>query len=315
MVFSVRILLLTALLGGVLSAAHGQNVPFIAARIPNKELLKISLKALKAGDEDYKASPPRYAAALPHFLEAQKINPNNASLNLRLGDCYLNTGDPATALPYLQKAAELETGPDAPRTHYVLGRAYQLSARWAEALKEFEKAKPVAAAPTKKSQAPEASASEVGRRLSECKAGLQLTQHPLRLFVDNLGPTVNSPEDDYSPQPLADGSLLLLTSRRAGALGGAKGPGGHGFADDVYQAAWDGQAWGPARTLNPPVNTNGADQVVATSPDGQRLLLHSDGADGDPPAGASPASWARTSTPSTAKPRPPTRPMGATCIL
>jgi outer membrane protein OmpA-like peptidoglycan-associated protein/Tol biopolymer transport system component len=299
MVSPVRSLLLTALFAGALQLAYGQNVPFDAAHIPNKELLKIAQKAIRNGDDDYKATPPRYAAALPRFLEAQKINPNNGALNLRVGECYLHTGDVPTALPYLQKAAELETSPAAPRAHYMLGRAYQLSARWAEALKEFERARPIAAAvAAKKGQAPaDASVAEVGRRLAECKAGQALTQRPVRLFVDNLGPTVNSPEDDHSPQVLADESMLLLTSRRAGAMGGAKASNGRGFADDIYMATGSGAAWGPSRVLNAPVNTNGADQAVAVSIDGQRLLLHADGEDGD-------LSETRLSAAGWSKPRP-----------
>ncbi|MBO2010306.1 OmpA family protein [Hymenobacter negativus] len=284
MAFPVRSLLLTSLFAGVLQLAHGQNVPFDAAHIPNKELLKIAQKALRNGEEEYTAAPPRYAAALPLFLEAQKINPNNGALNMRVGDCYLNAGDVPTALPFLQKAAELETGSRAPRAHYVLGRAYQLSSRWAEALKEFERAKPIAAAAVtaKKGQAPaDAAAAEVGRRLAECRVGQQLTQRPVRMFVDNLGPTVNSPEDDHSPQVLADESMLILTSRRAGAMGGTKASTGRGFADDIYMATGSGAAWGPARVLNAPVNTNGADVAVAVSVDGQRMLLHADGNDGD----------------------------------
>jgi outer membrane protein OmpA-like peptidoglycan-associated protein len=294
-----RCLPLTVLLVSALRPAFGQNVPFTAARIPNKELLKISQRALKDGEDDYKATPPRYAAALPHFLEAQKINPNNGALNLRIGDCYLNMGDKATALPYLQKAAELETGPAAPRTHYVLGRAYQLSAKWAEALKEFEHARPVAtaAAPVKKSQPVEASGAEVNRRLAECKAGQRLMQNPVRVFVDNLGPALNSAEDDHSPLVLPDESMLYLTSRRPGSLGGAKDASGHGFMEDIYQAAWDGKNWGPARLPGTPLNTNGADVAVAISADGQRLLLHSDNNPDD-------LSESRLSAAGWSKPRP-----------
>ena len=274
--------LLGALLTAALVPAHAQSVPFTSARIPNKELLKIAQRAIKAGEEDYKASSPRYLAALPHFLEAQKINPNNGGLNLEIGDCYLNMGDKATALPYLQKAAELETGPAASRAHYVLGRAYQLSAHWPEALKEFERARPVANTAVKKGQpTADAVTTNVNRRLAECKAGQRLMQHPLRLFVDNLGPTVNSPEDELNPLVTADESGLFLTSYRAGALGGAKNINGHGLLPDVYHATRSGPDWGPARTLNAPVNSNAADMAVATSADGQRLLLHADGEDGD----------------------------------
>ena len=277
-----RYSLLLTLLGAALAPAHAQSVPFTAARIPNKELLKIAQHAVRDGEDEYKAKPPRYAAALPHFLEAQKINPNNGLLNLEIGDCYLSMGDKDNALPYLQKAAELETGPTAPRAHYLLGRVYQLNARWADGIKEFEKAKPVATGPAKKGQPTlDAVSAEVGRRLSECKAGLRLSQHPVRLFVDNLGPTVNSPEDERNPLVTADESGLFLTSHRAGALGGAKDAGGHGFVPDVYHATRTEQDWGPARTLNAPVNSNGADVAVAVSVDGQRLLLHADGDEAD----------------------------------
>ena len=104
-------LLLAATLPGALLPASAQNVPFTSEKFPNKEALKAAQKALKDGEElNTRPTPPRYAAALPHFLEAQKFNPNNAALNLRIGDCYLALGDKAVALPYLQKAAQLETG-------------------------------------------------------------------------------------------------------------------------------------------------------------------------------------------------------------
>ena len=275
-----RFLLACVLATGALPAANAQNVAFSSERFLNKEALKTAQKALKNGESEYTAAPPRYAAALAQFQEAQRLNPNNAALNLRIGDCYLNLGDPATALPYLEKAVQLEAGP-APRTHYVLGRAYQQSARWADALKELEKAKPIAVGATKKGQPLDASGLEVARRVAECKIGQQLTARPVRLFVDNLGPTVNSPEADYNPLVAADESILLFTSRRAGSQGGDKDPGGSGFTEDVYSTLSKDNAWSPARNLNAPVNSTKADVAVALSADGQRLLLHAEGNGGD----------------------------------
>ncbi|WP_035567047.1 OmpA family protein [Hymenobacter sp. IS2118] len=283
MVTSIRFLLACALLAGMLPEAAAQNVPFTPERFPYKEALKAAQKAIKDGEEDYKNSPPRYAAALPSFLEAQKLNPNNAALNLRIGDCYLNLGDKATALPYLKKAVELETGP-APRTHFVLARALHLHARWPEALKEYERAKTVVASVAKKGKpAPpvEVSPVEVARRIAECKTGQQLMAHPVRVFIDNLGPTVNTAETEHSPVVTADESMLFLTSRRAGSLGGARASDGGGFTEDIYQTLRSGEDWGPARTLNAPVNTTGHDATVAVSADGQRLLLHADNNGGD----------------------------------
>jgi hypothetical protein len=280
MVSLTRFLLLLVLLSGLIVSVEAQNVNFTSDKFPYKEALKTALRALKDGDEHYLASPPRYSAALPLFLEAQKLNPNNADLNLRIGDCYLNMGDKAAALPYLQKAVTLETSP-APRAHYVLARAYHLSSKWTEAIKEYERAKPVAAAPAKKGQPVNASAADVARRIAECKTGQRLTQHPTRVFIDNLGPALNSPEADYGPVVSADASMLFLTSRRAGSVGGGKDPGGQGFTEDIYMAKWDGKTWGSARNLNAPVNSNGHDATVALSPDGQRLLLHPENNSGD----------------------------------
>jgi hypothetical protein len=285
-----RFLCALMLLAGVLLSAQAQNVPFNSDGIKNKDALKAAQKLLKNGEEHYSATPPRYAAALPLFLEAEKYNRSNAALNLRIGDCYLSLGDKAAALPYLQKAAELETRP-APRTHYVLARAYQLTAQWPEAIKEYERARPVVAGPAKKGQPIDASTAEVNRRIGECKSGLQLMQHPTRVFIDNLGPGLNSPEADYGPVVSADESALFLTSRRAGALGGQKGADGN---DDIYQALWDGNAWGPARNPNAPVNSAGTDATVALSADGQRLLLHAENTPDDlSETRLTPGGWSR----------------------
>jgi outer membrane protein OmpA-like peptidoglycan-associated protein len=280
MVFCIRFLLLPALILSSLLTAEAQNVNFTPDKFPYKEALKTAQRALKDGEEHYTASPARYSAALPLFLEAQKLNPNNAALNLRIGDCYLNLGDKTAALPYLQKAVTLEAGP-APRTHYVLGRAYQLNTKWVEAIKEYERAKPIAAGTTKKGQPVDASAADVARRIAECKTGQRLMQHPARVFIDNLGAALNSPEADYGPVVSADESMLFLTSRRSGSLGGSKDPAGNGFTEDIYMAKWDGKTWSPARNVNAPVNSNGHDATVALSPDGQRLLLHPENNSGD----------------------------------
>ncbi|WP_201979778.1 OmpA family protein [Hymenobacter rubidus] len=270
-----RFLLACALATGALFTAQAQNVLFNSQRFQNEEALKGALKAIKEGQDEYNAVPPRYAAALPHFQEAQKLNPNNGPLNLRIGNCYLNMGDAATALPYLEKAAELE--PAATRNHYVLGQAYQQSARWGDALKEYTKAKPVAVGAPRRGQSVDVPLPELIRRVTECKNGMQLMAKPTRLFMDNLGPTVNSPEADYNPVVTADETTLFFTSRRAGSQGGEKDPGGSGYTDDIYSTVGGGLAWGPSRNINAPVNTNGADVTVALSADGQRMLLHTEG--------------------------------------
>ncbi len=282
MAISIRLLLLATLFSGsLLPAAQAQNVAFTSDKFPNKEALKVAKKALSNGEDFYKEAAPKYALALAQFQEAQKLNPSNAALNMRLGDCYLNLGDKTTALTYLQKAASLESGP-AYRTHYLLARAYQLNTKWPDAIKEYEKARPAPTGPVKKGQPVDASVADIARRIGECKNGQRLMANPTRVFIDNLG-AVNSPDHDYGPVVTADETVLFLTSRRVGGQGTAKDPNGGGYTEDVYQALWDyvNNTWGPARNPNAPVNTEKNDAVVAITPDGQRMLLRTDNESGD----------------------------------
>ncbi len=240
----------------------------------NKDGLKEAQRALKAGDEAYQADPPRYPAALPHYLEAQEFNPNNAELNAKIGDCYLHSGTKAAALPYLQKAQALAPAQD-PRTHYRLGWALHLNAKWPAAIKEYQQS-----APTGSSKDGEGelviTAEDLSRRIRECRNGQELQKHPVRVFIDNAGPEINSEYSEYGPVVSADEATLLFTSRRPSANGAAKDPVGGEYFEDIYQANWQGKKWSPATNLGAPVNTKGHDATVGLAPDGQRLLVYVD---------------------------------------
>ncbi|WP_201977276.1 OmpA family protein [Hymenobacter rubidus] len=264
--------LLLILLSTALPAA-AQSIAFTKDNFGNnKDGLREANRELKAGDDEYRADPPRYAQALPHFLAAQEFNPNNAALNVKIGDCYLNSASKTAALPYLQKAAKLDVTADA-RTHYLLARALHLNARWREALAEYQKATPIGSN-TRNGEAGTVTVNDLQRRVQECLNGRQLMAHPTRVFIDNAGPQLNSPASDYGPVVSADESTILITSRREGSTGGKKDPEGNGYFEDIYQATWNGQTWGKATNLGAPVNTDDHNATVGLAPDGQRMLVY-----------------------------------------
>jgi outer membrane protein OmpA-like peptidoglycan-associated protein len=286
------------LLFSLLFLAHGQHciaqsVAFTKDQFgSNKDGLREALRELKEGDSEYRADPPRYAQALPHFLAAQQFNPNNAALNVKIGDCYLNSPNKTAALPYLQKAAQLDATADA-RTHYLLARALHLSAKWAEAIAEYQKAQPVGSN-TRNGDAGALTANDLMRRIQECRNGQQLMDHPTRVFIDNAGPELNSADSDYGPVVSADESTILITSRRTGSTGGKKDPEGNGYFEDIYQSTWTGKAWSPATNLGAPVNTDEHNATVGLSPDGQRMLVYISDNGGDLlEASLSGSAWAR----------------------
>jgi outer membrane protein OmpA-like peptidoglycan-associated protein len=277
--FSIRQLLLLLLASAALPAA-AQSVAFTKDNFSaDKEGLREANRELKAGNDDYRADPPRYAQALPHFLAAQQFNANNASLNVKIGDCYLNSATKTAALPYLQKAAKLDATEDA-RTHYLLARALHLSAKWREAIAEYQQAQPVGSN-TRNGDAGTLTANDLQRRIKECRNGQLLMAHPARVFIDNAGPELNSSASDYGPVISADESTILITSRRSGSIGGKKDPSGAGFFEDIYQASWRGKAWSPATNLGAPVNTDDHNATVGLAPDGQRMLVYAGTNGGD----------------------------------
>ena len=80
----------------------------------------------------------------------------------------------------------------------------------------------------------------------------------------------NSPQRDFDPAFSPDGRYVYFCSDRPGGLGG----------DDLYRVAVTADGFGPPEHLGPEVNSAGKEWAPMLSPDGQRLLLSSNGRGG-----------------------------------
>ena len=77
--------------------------------------------------------------------------------------------------------------------------------------------------------------------------------------VEDLGPTVNTPGDEYEPLPSPDGSRMIL------------------MADgDLYETSWTATGWSPRTRLGPEVNQEGMKVGALFSPSGRSLLFARD---------------------------------------
>jgi ankyrin repeat protein/beta-lactamase regulating signal transducer with metallopeptidase domain/Tol biopolymer transport system component len=84
----------------------------------------------------------------------------------------------------------------------------------------------------------------------------------------NLGPSVNSPDDEYDPSISADDLELYFNSNR---------PGGQGQADLwVATRKTKGDPWGECVNLGPTVNSSAGDKAPCISADGLSLYFSSD---------------------------------------
>ena len=80
-----------------------------------------------------------------------------------------------------------------------------------------------------------------------------------RWTVENLGPAVNTPDDEYEPLPSADAKRLIVM-----ASGG------------LYETRRTADGWSPRRPLGPDVNANGSEIGAVFSPSGRSLLFSRD---------------------------------------
>ncbi len=85
-----------------------------------------------------------------------------------------------------------------------------------------------------------------------CTGGCGSSSETIKDFpqvqLENLGPEVNSPYDDYSPSVSYDGQVLLFTSKRPA-------PGSIDQGDDIWMARRSASGWIEAEYLSGSVNT------------------------------------------------------------
>lgn len=203
--------------------------------------------------------------ALDYYLKAGNFNPDNAILNYKIGTCYLKSIQKAKCLEYFIKAIELN-----PRVsvdiHYKIGRGYHLNLKFDKAIESYNKYKQLISPKDLQEQRP-----IIEKRIAECNTGKKLIQDPVRVFIDNLGNSINSSYPDYSPLISADESMMIFTSRRENTTGGGRDEGDNQFFEDIYVSFRSGVTWEAAENIGKPLNTNNNDATVGLSPDGQQL--------------------------------------------
>lgn len=82
-------------------------------------------------------------------------------------------------------------------------------------------------------------------------------------IVENAGPALNSPADEYEPLPSPDGQTMILMAI-------------DGLYESHRQSADPSDDWAPRRKLDPPVNVNGSEIGALFSPSGHSLLFARD---------------------------------------
>lgn len=271
-------MLCLVILAGLLIAPQvslAQNKEFTRSFFPDdRKGLREARRNIREGDRYFTDGWGNIEKALEYYLKAHAFNPDNANLNLRIGECYLYTTGKDKAPEFLERAVELNV--NTLEVYYLLGVAYQQNYRFEEAIDQFTF--------FRQSLTPQEAIqrrSDIDRRIFECNNAIQLVKNPIRVFIDNAGSNVNSEYDDYSPVLSPDGTTLFFTSRRPLGRNPRQDGVDNKYFENVFVTRWEGDRWLPAEPLEGRINTKTHEATAGISSDGQTLYIYRGDKGGD----------------------------------
>ena len=268
--------LLIATISLTINFGFSQNVEFSKENFKDrKDELKAALKDIEKGDEYMNLETYYFKNAIPLYLNAYKLNPNNDVLNYHLGKAYLYSNFKDKAIEYLAKAVQLNPQV-APDINLYLGMGFHIDMQWDKAIDAFNKHLAILH-PKDDTGVRE----EIQLAIKQCNFGKDIANKPVRVKIDNVGDGVNSHFADYSPVINADESVMIFTSRRPETTGGGVDPLINEHFEDIYISERINGIWGKAKNMGTNVNTEGHDSNCGLSADGQKFLVYKDVNRGD----------------------------------
>lgn len=236
-----------------------------------KRIFPVANEQLEAG---------RPQRAIMNFIELHSLDSINCFINYKVGRTYLLiNGQKAKAVPYLEKAVkktnskskdnykETEAPLDA---FYFLGRAYHLDSQFDKAIAAYRQYLKVDDSVDKLRK------EEIEWMIQTCLNGKLLTESPISATTENLGETINSIYDEYSPVIDATESMLIFTSRRPTGTGGFLDLDDKHFEDIFVSQKQDDGTWGKPMSIGGNINSEGHEATIGLSADGQELYIYRD---------------------------------------
>ena len=227
-----------------------------------------------------------YSIALKVFKEAYLIDSSNANINYKIGLCYLqSSNEKYKAVQYLEKAVlnvSHKYNPEdvnekrAPEfAYYHLGEAYRDDYKFDQSSTYFKKFKDIVG--TKNAEL----SGEVSKQINTNETAAEFVNNSAKVYIVNLGDSINTGFPEYSPSISADESTLIFTSRRPGSTGGEKTPEGL-YMEDIYFSNRNAdQSWSLAKSIGLNINTTGNEANIGLSPNGDQLFVYKDINGGD----------------------------------
>lgn len=214
-----------------------------------------------------------YFAAMPLYEELVKLHPKDIELRMKLGQCYLNRYDKHDDAINIFEQIDKEK-PKTKYINYYLAKAYQFNYRYTEALERYQKH-------PEKQVLNHDELDDVGLHIEYCRVGGALYANPKPYKITNLGTSVNTNDNEYSPILPTDESFMLYTYKGYKSIGGTQNEMHQAdefgeYYEDIYISKKTNGKWGEGQSVSANINTMKHDATVSISNDGKTMLLFRD---------------------------------------
>lgn len=256
-----HILIILLVLSSIIAVAQDKNEK------KTKKTNKIAYK-LKMNEARHQYLSGNVRGGLNIYREMLQEFTNDAVVNYRVGECYLEMKDWQLAVEYIQNAKNIDAT-IAPELNFKLGEAYHRNNQLEKADEAFTAYK---TGLKKKNPL-----YDVDKMQEQVNYARKLMLAPVKAEIVNLGKNINSRGGDYAPSVSADGQTMIFTSRRADTKGGAVDKAGdYKYYEDIYISKWDSvlNDWTRALPVEGKLNTEGHDASLSISPDGNQIYIY-----------------------------------------
>ena len=214
------------------------------------------------------------------YVTAANMDPDNVRANYMSGVTTLQSTDKGAATQYFLRVFELD--PDYSfDILYLIGEAYHYDYQFNDAIAYYNRYKQKLASVASTDEEKFANDRQVERKLYECEQGKIMVEFPENVEIINVGPEINSANDDYAPVVNQDENLLIFTSRRQeGNMNPDVASDNYPF-EDIFFSVKNGSNWSEAQNIGPQINTLYHDSNVGLSTDGTELFIYKDENGGD----------------------------------
>jgi outer membrane protein OmpA-like peptidoglycan-associated protein len=216
-------------------------------------------KAIKLFEEAKQANESSLYIKSLHFLdEAISLDSTFLEIYLLKSDIYQELDSVSLQIKSLESVIHINTS-KFPKLYFTLGNAYYRSGFYQKAIDSYKKYLDVAGEK-------ETFVVKAKQNIEKCKGAVKILEKPVPFIAENMGPNINSSDDEYWPIITVDGSTIIFT--RLVGVSKSKSM----AQEDFYSSQLVNNQWQPCMPLSS-INTIYNEGAQSISADGKLLFF------------------------------------------